>query len=679
MRSSMAKEENGITRLRHTFAGTLIILSLFVSVGCRAAPQQDEGPNMVQNSGFESGGRAWSLKNVAVPDPKESHTGKYSLKYTNNNPKNYALVTQGIPVKPGQQIEFGVWLKGKNITTANLWAAKGAGIYIQGYDAQNNYVKGVFPFCRTGTFDWQQIKGIYNVPANVTRITVGLYMQKETTGTAWFDDVSVQVLTPPVFEAVLKYPNYRGTAPDTALHPWQVLLTRRMPHAGQVSLKSSIYDHNRRLLFSKTYTLDAKQPSSVLSWTPPRGLAPGQYNWHLQAGATGGTDAWQTDIPVRLAQSMPAVYIDQEGFTRINGRRFFPLGIYLGKGPKQGNWASSPDNLKQIAQAGFNTILSYYYGDRPDAAAYLKSARAQGLQVIYSLADVYDGGPGYTRLNTPAAQTAAGLVAKLKNSPNLLAWYTVDELGSGDVFSAGDRYRQMVAADPDHPVYQVNNDLTVLPLFDQTTDIIGTDPYPVSGNQFTSLAQVSDWTEKTAASSSGIKPVWEALQIFDKNYANDKLPSHPPTLDEMRNMSYQALIHGAKGLMYYAYHWLWYGRNAQHQKIFSEAGFNQRWPDVQKMIGEISQVTPFILSGHPIVLPLLSDSAVQYQAWQSDNKIMLILANPYNTEKSLSLEIPDGWRSVNSDKLKKVKVQFESQQLVLQLPPLASGVLLFTK
>src|SRR5690606_22676060 len=93
--------------------------------------------------------------------------------------------------------------------------------------------------------------------------------------------------------------------------------------------------------------------------------------------------------PVHVVAKMPKVYIDAQGFTVVNGERFFPLGIYTGNHGAPGDYRSNSGekDLQRMADAGLNTVLSYSYAQNANAAGkeFLDLAATHHLQVIYSV------------------------------------------------------------------------------------------------------------------------------------------------------------------------------------------------------------------------------------------------------------------------------------------------------
>ena len=80
-----------------------------------------------------------------------------------------------------------------------------------------------------------------------------------------------------------------------------------------------------------------------------------------------------------------------------------------------------------------------------------------------------------------------------------------------------------------------------------TASILGTDPYPVPRNP---LSLVTNWTRRTAR-AAGRQAVIQVVQVFDDGVYAGK-HGRTPTLDEIRSMSWQAIVAGASGLAFFS-------------------------------------------------------------------------------------------------------------------------------
>src|SRR5690606_40878665 len=96
--------------------------------------------NLAPNPGFELGTRSW-VNRTATIDQSVRHSGKASLKYVNNDPKNYRVILTHINVKGGESFRFSAWVKGQDIKP-DTFGKKGAGIYLHAYDENDKSLGG---------------------------------------------------------------------------------------------------------------------------------------------------------------------------------------------------------------------------------------------------------------------------------------------------------------------------------------------------------------------------------------------------------------------------------------------------------------------------------------------------------------------------------------------------------
>jgi hypothetical protein len=161
------------------------------------------------------------------------------------------------------------------------------------------------------------------------------------------------------------------------------------------------------------------------------------------------------------------------------------------------------------------------------------------------------------------------------------------------------------ALDPSHPVWMNHaprNQVAQLAAFNGAADIVGCDIYPVP---FAPEVQHSDLAEKTVASAGAYttrmqeaapgKPVWMVLQGFgwgdiqpERTEAQRKALRRP-TLAESRFMAYDAIVRGARGILYWG--------TAYIEKD------SQLWNDLLALIAELRGLQP-VLSAPDAELPL---------------------------------------------------------------------------
>lgn len=91
-----------------------------------------------------------------------------------------------------------------------------------------------------------------------------------------------------------------------------------------------------------------------------------------------------------------------------------------------------------------------------------------------------------------------------------------------------------------------------------SSDILATDPYPVGNDSdLTRTTRYTALTVQAARQSRGARVV---MQIMDHAAYDARRKPHPPSEAEIRNQAWQALIGGAKGLLFYSYTDLFYKR-----------------------------------------------------------------------------------------------------------------------
>lgn len=394
-------------------------------------------------------------------------------------------------------------------------------------------------------------------------------------------------------------------------------------------------------------------PSGTFDWTQvqglfkvPTGAKKIAISLYIVKGNTG--TVWFDDVLVkpysgelrkgalnasfRKKAIQEGTYLDGEGFTVKDGERIFPFGIYLGKASRQKLWENEELHLNKIKTAGFNTVLSYLHGDRKDGLEYLDRLEKLELYSIYSLSNLYDGNESfYPKPGQVASQRIAELVQELHQKQALLAWYTGDEITLSHVMNAGETYDLIQKEDGNHLVYQVANRKELVPYLKEIADVIGMDPYPV-GKKDTKpdLGLSGERTKYVVEQSGGEQGVWEVIQIFNKGYFQKNNPEdyRTPTESEIRNMLFQAIINGAKGIMFYAYHLLWF--DTESGKVeFGEDVYQKQWDKISKISLEFQDIIPVILANEVYDIPdLKMDTNISCKAWKYNGDVYLMAVNP---------------------------------------------------
>lgn len=276
---------------------------------------------------------------------------------------------------------------------------------------------------------------------------------------------------------------------------------------------------------------------------------------------------------------MSRVTIDPAtGVLLVGGKKVFPLG--LSNPPPLGKQTpSGKEGLKELADGGANLIrtgrrdwsLGQIDQQVADERALEDAAAARGLGCWVWLGQVPDLPPQPGSSNE---QLLTRIANALKGHPGLVAYKGMDEprnpfRGDKWIRPAGlvRAYQKLKALDPNHPVVIIQaprSPVAQLVPYRPAFDLTGADIFPIAYPPGThsdlvnkDISVVGDVTRKMVQ-AAGSKPVWTTLQIawtgvLPTQQQPDIVPRFP-TLQEERFMAYQAVIAGARGLMFFGGH-----------------------------------------------------------------------------------------------------------------------------
>lgn len=646
-------------------------VALITAIALAASSQEET--NLVRNAGFEDGAAHWSLPRTFSVVGDVAHAGTHSLRLVNTNKATYLLATQTIPFKPGMKYRYGAWIKTRGVQGEDT----GATICME-WSGAKGWLGGSYASGKKGDRDWFRVESVSGpIPVEATTVRVNLYLRKDMTGTAWFDDVSVTESYPPALDAALLQPNYRGWLPKNAADQ-RVIVRAKLANC----MKGSLKPEQTTLLCAlvangKTVREQhVKQPKAGCNDVTfdTKSLAAGDYKVCVELLAPDGTSLGRQEFDLhKLAAdaAQPAVFLDGRNRTIVNGKPFFPLGWYFGPGPTTKNFE---EHLDRVAASPFNTIMCYGInaGGVEKVRAYLDAMAARNLKIIYSIKDVYAGTEYF---HEPVLgfrgedAIVRGIVPLFRNHPALLAWYLNDELPLTMRDRLDARQRLVRELDPNHPTWAVLYQVDEFNGYLNSADVLGADPYPVTDRPVT---MVADWTRKCAVVSNGLQPLWMVPQAMDwacyRKEHTDKLRA--PTLDEELVMTYLCLINGAHGLIYYCYHDLMRDR----------LGFDKRWADMFVVGNEIKQLFPALLSAaKPPRLDVKAGSAaVEFSVRVDDaGRRYVLLANPDTKQAAtVSIAVPPRARLQLLQRAQIKPITAANGRCEIELGPMSAATLI---
>ena len=573
---------------------------------------------IVRNGGFETGGdgkvAGWREQGKYAFRAGEGVNGTGAFYYENDNPKYYGVPGQKIQLTPGKRYKFSVWIRTEDIKGGE----SGASICVEWCGADGKWLGGAYAAGVKGTRFWTKIEGMTPVvPEKAHTFHVAPYVRNGMTGKAWFDDVSVTPVEPKVVSGVCSTA-YRNMAAEGDV-TFRALLEPNSSIPPERVLFRYLGDDGR-LRFAPA---DAKLAFTV----PVASLKMGRQKVGASAyAADGGLLGTVEMVFTRVAQlPQRTVWFDAQGRTIIDGKPFFPLGMYWG--------GITTNKLEIYAKGPFNCLMPYA---SPSSKDLMDLCQAHGIKVIYSMKDIFSGTHWAPKgINTEADEVRyiTDRVTKFKDHPALLAWYLNDEMPLTMLPRLTARRDLMEELDPGHPgwvvLYQYDQIQDYLPSF----DVIGTDPYPIPQP----AGRAALWTRATARGTAGCKPLWQVPQAFDwaayKKTPEEKAKFRAPTEAELRSMCWQCIACGANGLVMYSWFDLWKEPNG--------VPFATRWAEVCRVGEEIKKFISVLLAdelcgfAHPVADA--PDGPLCVRAWRHEGETWLLVVN--SSDKPLDAQI----------------------------------------
>ena len=594
------------------------IAVLAFSALCGALPAKGQ---LVVNGGFEKGADGWALTPGYSVAKGEGRSMTAALAYENRDPDfPYAQPKQPVELEPGKVYRFSAWIRTEDATPKK---GAGASICLEIQDGDGSTLKWYWTGGMKGTGDWKKIEGVSRpIPENAKRCYVSVFCSPGTTGKAYFDDVEVaERVARPVdglYSSV-----YRNEASEGRVDFRAAI---RVPDGIAMDKVRAVFsyvtDENtvRRIAVTPTSRDEAAFSCDV------SGMAMGESKVAFRLLSPDGAGLGDAALTFRRNESMPRrrVHFDRHNRTIVDGRPFFPLGMYTGGKNGRDTYVKGP----------FNCVMPY---SAPDAEG-MDFYHTNGVMVIYSLKDVYYGTPRAPRNVKNAADERNVIRRKVKmfkDHPALLAWYLNDELSIAMRDRLAARRNLLEELDPGHPTWSVVYQIESLREYMPTFDAIGTDPYPVPRRP---LSMVTDWTRRTCAACFGMRPVWQVPQAFEGGLPDSRMP----TAEEIRSMSWQFIAAGANGLIYYTYGTL--------HRPTNKTPFEKAWGDVCAAAGEVRRYIPVMLSvEEPPRVVSGTPAAWGVRVWRKDGDAYLLAVNAQDKADAAELALSEDFAEVHAE------------------------------
>lgn len=497
-------------------------------------------------------------------------------------------------VEPGCQYAFTVSLKGQITNNCGY-------TYFTWYDKDRKPInsavgkpkeKAIWKTC--GTRGWEQLTVTSaRLPSNAVYGRFFIEVYRTTLGRMAFDDFKMTVTEPIHYDQILNsaYRDELETGTVRFLVPYTLSALKYPPEKLRATFT---FEGQEGPLVLPADRIDAK--SFEVSFDVAR-LRSGTHpvRAELLCGETGfGT---VTSSFTRLAApSTRKVNFDAEGRTLLNGKPFFPHGVFIHPADTEIAF------LDKLEDSPFNCVIEC-------------SSRRTVLDKLWKA--------GLYAIPKPPreAEAAAGVVADRRGHPAVLGWYILDETPAYRAAEKKALHAACHAADPDHPTYAVFDVAENIPDFMGGFDVGGNDPYPISShgdpNRPLDVAACAEFTQDCAFR---LRPYWQVPQAFAWDWCSKR--GRPdldrfPTFEELRLMAWQSIAGGANGLLWYA-----------ASQIFRNAKDGERehyWSDLKSVALEVKAYEPWIVSGEPSPKVRTKPANAAVRAFRRDGRVALLV------------------------------------------------------
>jgi hypothetical protein len=267
-------------------------------------------------------------------------------------------------------------------------------------------------------------------------------------------------------------------------------------------------------------------------------------------------------LPAALPAAPSRVTINSDQVLEINGQKVFPIG-FTTPPPPDGKTPEGKNGIGELAAAGATFMRTGAPEEGWNDATlqreqkYMDAAARYGLHCMPYLRE------DACLISEAREAQLREILNRFKDHPGLGAWKGDDEpeWAKTPLPPLVRAYQVIKEADPNHPVVIIHaprGTVESLRRYNVAGDIVGADIYPISyppgihsllTNRDISL--VGDYSRTMMEVAEGKMPVWMVLQISWSGVLQPGKTLRFPTFPEERFMTYEAVINGARGLIYF--------------------------------------------------------------------------------------------------------------------------------
>ncbi len=268
-------------------------------------------------------------------------------------------------------------------------------------------------------------------------------------------------------------------------------------------------------------------------------------------------------LPTISAQTPSVATIDSNQVFVLNGKKVFPITLSPGP-PTNGKTPTGYDAMQELRDAGAlitRIVQTTDWNNQliAEQQAALDWAYQHGMYCMVNLRELSAFASGNTNTETQLR----AVVNQFKGHPALAVWKNKDEAWWGGVAAADLKrgYDVIKQEDPNHPIEQTHaprGTVADLQPYNDAADILALDIYPIgyppgANSLLTNkeISMIGDYADFLQQVGGGQKHFWMVEQIAWSGVVPPAKTLRFPTFTQSRFMAYQAIIHGARGLMFF--------------------------------------------------------------------------------------------------------------------------------
>ena len=610
----------------------------------------------LQNPSFEEvkDGKAagWKLiKGCFRAERGVGHNGSGGVVWESAEPsKAQSACVATIGAKSGVAYRFSCLVHAENFVPGPGGTAS---ICVEWYDAKGRWMAGDYSRKLSDrNTDWMEIGGATReIPAGAKKVQLSLYVTKGSKGRVSFDNVVVRPVKRDVVAFVFSSA-YRDMAASGDVRFHASLYLGKDVKVDDIAAEFSYvgaYGSRKRMKASK---LSADGASVALNVGDlANGTHPVTCTLRRKDGGLLGSASCEFTRVRRLPERR--VWIDRHQRCIVDGKPFFPLGMYWGK--------VEADKLEKYAEGPFNCLMPYTRATRE----HLDMCGEKGLMAFINLKNETLNSAWARRRKITSQKEVDDFfeaeINKVKDHPALLAWYVNDEAPTTEIPERTHLYSLFRRLDPNHPTWAVLDRLHDLREFIPTYDVLGMDPYPIAQKPLTHITQFMQGTQKAIFND---RPLWNVPQTFSWAWYRKHLADRErfPTEQELKNMNWQHIALGANGLISYCYHGLW--------KYVKPEEFEAHWRPICNAAAEVKKMISVLLSVDEAPRVNGAPEMVPVRTWMHEGSLYILAVNAIAEKQMVELAIQSGsWKAVSCE-IGVAGRMVSDNRLSIELPPI---------